>query len=68
MIEVKNLQLSDADILALRREYESKGLGELVKTGHVVNGIDGLLIKLYAAISQPVFDKVLDAHKPEGRR
>jgi hypothetical protein len=67
MIEVKNLQLEPHEILALRREYEGKGLGDLAKSGHVLHGLDSLHAKLYSAISQPTFDKALDAHKPEGK-
>lgn len=64
---VREMNLEDHEILALRREYESKGLGDLVKQGHHLVGLPSLHAKLYSLISQPTFDKALDAHKPEGR-
>jgi hypothetical protein len=68
MIEVKNLQLEPHEVAALRAEYVSKGLGDLVTMGHHLTGLPSLHAKLYSAISQPTFDRVLDTHKPEGSK
>lgn len=64
-IELGHLKLDDHEIAALRTEYARKNLADLAKMGPLRNGLDSLHLKLYSAISQPTFDKALDAARKE---
>ncbi len=65
-VDLNHVQLDDFEILALRAEYEKKNLADLAKMGPIRNGLDSLHLKLYSAISQPVFDRALDAGRKQG--